>query len=170
MSRESGEHSLSMLLVLSLWAFEFCLSFMEVLRGRLCSLLSILLWNKWEGRQRWCIIKGIMTVSLLHGSRCRDLQSTWETYGFGIQSCRAWRQCWLDVQHWHPSCSPLQALGRCHLAPPPEPQKVRGKMNRRDKDSSDETPQQPMLSDKTSVTPNSCGEWSDLIRTAVPKG
>lgn len=43
MSRESGEHSLSMLLVLSLWALEFCLSFMEVLRGRLCSLFSILL-------------------------------------------------------------------------------------------------------------------------------
>lgn len=43
MSRESGEHSLSMLLVLSLWALEFCLSFMEVLRGRLCSRFSILL-------------------------------------------------------------------------------------------------------------------------------
>ncbi len=43
MSRESGEHSLSMLLVLSLWALEFCLSFMEVLRGRLCSLFSTLL-------------------------------------------------------------------------------------------------------------------------------
>jgi len=42
-SRESGEHSLSMLLVLSLWALEFCLSFMEVLRGRLCSLFSTLL-------------------------------------------------------------------------------------------------------------------------------
>lgn len=43
MSRESGEHSLSMLLVLSLWALEFCLSFMEVLRGRLCNRFSILL-------------------------------------------------------------------------------------------------------------------------------
>lgn len=43
MSLESGEHSDSMLLVLSLWALEFCLSFMEVLRGRLCSLFSTLL-------------------------------------------------------------------------------------------------------------------------------
>lgn len=43
MRRESGEHSLSMLLVLSLWALEFCLSFMEVLRGRLCNRFSILL-------------------------------------------------------------------------------------------------------------------------------
>lgn len=43
MRRESGEHSLSILLVLSLWALEFCLSFIEVLRGRLCSLFSILL-------------------------------------------------------------------------------------------------------------------------------
>lgn len=48
MSRESGEHSLSMLLVLSLWALEFCLSFMDVLRGRLCSLFSILLWKGHE--------------------------------------------------------------------------------------------------------------------------
>lgn len=32
-----------MLLVLSLWALEFCLSFIEVLRGRLWSLFSILL-------------------------------------------------------------------------------------------------------------------------------
>lgn len=56
MSRESGEHSLSILLVLSLWALEFCRSFMEVLRGRLCILLSILLWNQWEGRQMWSII------------------------------------------------------------------------------------------------------------------
>lgn len=43
MSRDSGEHSLSMLLVLSFWALEFCLSFMEVLRVRLWSLFSILL-------------------------------------------------------------------------------------------------------------------------------
>lgn len=43
MRRESGEHSLSILLVLSLWALEFCLSFMEVLRARLCSLFSTLL-------------------------------------------------------------------------------------------------------------------------------
>lgn len=53
-SRESGEHSLSMLLVRSLWAFEFCRSFIEVLRGRLCSRFSTLLriWNKHSKCQR----------------------------------------------------------------------------------------------------------------------
>ena len=50
MSLESGEHSLSMLLVLSLWALEFCLSFMEVLRGRLCSLFSTLLRTRGDTR------------------------------------------------------------------------------------------------------------------------
>lgn len=50
MSRESGEHSLSMLLVLSLWALEFCRSFMEVLRGRLCSLFSTLLRTRGDTR------------------------------------------------------------------------------------------------------------------------
>lgn len=128
MTRESGEHSLSMLLVRSLWALEFCLSFMEVLRGRLCSLLSILLWR--EGRQIWSnSCQNIMTVSRLHGSRCGDLQSTWETYGFGIQSCRALQQCWLDVQCWHHSCLPPRALAHSLQAPPPEPQKVRAKMD-----------------------------------------
>lgn len=43
MSLDSGEVSLSMLLVRSLWALEFCLSFMDVLRGRRWSLLSALL-------------------------------------------------------------------------------------------------------------------------------
>lgn len=52
MSRESGEHSLSMLLVLSLWALEFCLSFMEVLRGRLCSLFSILLTKEQKKKKK----------------------------------------------------------------------------------------------------------------------
>lgn len=125
MSRESGEHSLSILLVLSLWALEFWRSFMEVLRGRLCILLSILLRNQREGRRK-------CEVLFQHNDAIvvPDLQGTWETCGSGIQFCRAWQQCWWDVQRWPPSCSPLQAPARRRLAPPPG--KVRTKMKGRE--------------------------------------
>lgn len=69
--------------------------------------------------------KNITTLSCLRVSRCGDLRSTWETCGFGIQSCWACQRCWSDVRCWHPSCSPLRA--RCHQAPAPGPQKVRAK-------------------------------------------
>lgn len=41
--RLSGEYSLSTLAVRSLWALEFCLSFMDVLRARRGTLFSALL-------------------------------------------------------------------------------------------------------------------------------
>lgn len=145
-----------MLLVLSLWALEFCLSFMEVLRGRLCSLFSILLWNEWEWRQnsgkfegerkpplrifklrpenQMCMwgnsCKNITILSCLHVSTCGDLRSTWETCGSGIQPCWACQRCWSGDRCWHPSCSLLQA--RCHRAPAPGSQKVRAKWTNRE--------------------------------------
>lgn len=90
----------------------------------------------------WSIsCKNITTLSCLHISRCGDLQSTWETCGFGIRSCRACQQCWLDVRCWCPSCSPPRAQARFHQAPAPEPQKGRAEVNQRWNDTSDETTQ-----------------------------
>ena len=42
-SLDSSEHSLSMLMLRSLWVREFCRSFMEVQRARRCIRLSTLL-------------------------------------------------------------------------------------------------------------------------------
>lgn len=102
MSRESGEHSLSMLLVLSLWALEFCRSFMEVLRGRLCSLFSILLKKRQKKKKAaqnmWQTLKQLSyrldhkTQSCVRVSRCAVLLRTSETYGSGIPFCRACQQ------------------------------------------------------------------------------
>lgn len=149
MSRESGEHSLSMLLVLSLWALEFCLSFMEVLRGRLCILFSILLRRECarelkihdrhsRGPQErdpgvnktLHVFMNMDNITWLcvHVSRCSDEWFTLETCGFETLSCRACQRCWSSVQCWHPSCSPPPALAHCHLSLAPETKRGGGKV------------------------------------------
>lgn len=150
-SRESGEHSLSMLLVLSLCALEFCLSFMEVLRGRLCSLFSTLLkrtrtttcskytnagagskanyksrqkCNKFIGYRTWHN-ENYLVCLFYRCSDYSDQQRTWETCGFGTPSCRACQRCWLSVLCWRPSCWPRPAPARCRQSLAPGPKKKR---------------------------------------------